>query len=108
MRLAKDARRSSVAKISVVRIFGAGRKIDEADSGRRVQVAALCGRGDPPVRALVLPLRHQLSGSRGDDGRTWRRRRPHDGVSLDAALRAGTREALGLVPQPAVVLLAGR
>jgi transposase-like protein len=27
---------------------------------------------------------------------------------LDAALRAGAREAFGLVPQPAVVLLAGR
>ncbi len=32
---------------------------------------------------------------------------PHDGVPVDAALRAGAREALGLVPQPAVVLLAG-
>src|SRR5512133_3613842 len=36
------------------------------------------------------------------------RRRPHDGVPLDAALCAGAREALGLVPQPAIVLLAGR
>ena len=32
----------SVAKISTVRIFGVGREIDGADSGRRVQVAALC------------------------------------------------------------------
>jgi hypothetical protein len=30
-----------------------------------------------------------------------------DGVPVDAALRAGVREAFGLVPQPAVVLLAG-
>ena len=57
--------------------------------------------------SLVLPLRHQLSRTQGDDGRARRRGRPHDDVPVDAALCARTREAFGLVPQPAVVLLEG-
>src|SRR5512144_1138905 len=43
-----------------------------------------------------------------ENGRARRRGRPYDGVPVDAALRAGAREAFGLVPQPAIALLASR
>ena len=46
----------------------------------RVPVAALRRRDHSLGGSLVLPLRHQLSRARGNDGRAGRRRRPHDVV----------------------------
>ena len=52
-----------------------------------VQVAALHRRRDPVGGVLVLPLRRELPEPRGDAGRAGRCGRPHDTLSLGAALR---------------------